>query len=136
MKSLPVDIQLYNYVIKLANKKFIAPTSVYRSSWIVKEYKKRGGIYVGQSKEKQGLKRWFKEDWVDTNRPKINKHGTVIGYEQCGRKKSKINGIYPLCRPMKKISNQTPKILPEISPEKIKKANKFKQKNKLKMTRF
>ena len=126
------DSKLYNRVIKLANKKFLAPTSVYRSSWIVKEYQKRGGIYVGISKKNQGLKRWFKENWVDTNRPKKNKQNIVIGYEKCGRKKAEKNGIYPLCRPTKKISKQTPKTLQEISPEIIKNVNKRKQKNKLK----
>ena len=31
------DLDLYNYVKELANKKFKSPSGIYRSSWIVKE---------------------------------------------------------------------------------------------------
>lgn len=61
MTSKPLDMKLYNYVKELANKKFKAPSGIYRSSWIVKEYKRRGGKYSGTVKKNTGLNRWFRE---------------------------------------------------------------------------
>lgn len=58
----PSNQKLYNYVKSLANKKFISKSGVYRSSWIVKEYKKRGGKYIGSRPSKQqGLRRWYRD---------------------------------------------------------------------------
>ena len=42
----PKDISLYKYVKSLADKKFESPTSIYKSSWIIREYKKRGGGFI------------------------------------------------------------------------------------------
>jgi hypothetical protein len=66
----PLDKVLYNTIKTEATKKFKSPSSVYRSSWIVKEYLRRGGKYTGKrdSSGSSGLTRWFKEDWVDLNR--------------------------------------------------------------------
>jgi hypothetical protein len=63
----PIDKKLYELVKKLANEKFTTPTSIYRSTWIVKEYRKRGGKYQNiKSKTNtisnmSGLQRWFLE---------------------------------------------------------------------------
>ena len=43
----PINKSLYEKVKKSANKKFSSKTGIYKSSWIVKEYKKRGGKYKG-----------------------------------------------------------------------------------------
>ena len=125
----PSDTALYNYVKSLANKKFKSPTGIYRSSWIIKEYKKRGGKFVGKkgSNKSPGLKRWFSEKWVDLNRP-IKKNGKIIGYKPCGRKSSNIKGKYPLCRPSKRITSKTPKTFKELSKKRIQKAKKAKSK--------
>ena len=50
-----------------------------------------------------GLKRWFKEEWVDikTGKP-------------CGRKKGE-DRAYPACRPKKRVSSKTPKTASEMS---------------------
>ncbi len=60
---------LYDEVKRLANFKFDVKTSAYKSSWIVREYKKRGGTYEGKKPVKTGLSRWYQEEWVDLRRP-------------------------------------------------------------------
>ena len=60
---------IYEQVKLDANATFLAKTSVYRSAWIVREFKKRGGVYNKQGSSDQGLRRWFMEKWVDVNRP-------------------------------------------------------------------
>ena len=125
--SKPKNKALYNYVKGLANKKFKSPSGIYRSSWIVREYKERGGEYSGIKSSKTGLKRWYKEKWVDLNRP-ILKNGKIIGYKSCGRKSVKSRGKYPLCRPSKKITKSTPKTIRELSKKSIQKAKREKSK--------
>jgi hypothetical protein len=127
--SQPTNIELYKRVKKLASKKFGSKSGIYRSSWIVKEYKKKSGKYSGKKNKKSGLTRWFKENWVDLNRP-IKNHGKIIGYQKCGRKNTKDSSKYPLCRPSKRISSKTPKTYKEISKESIKKAKSYKSKIK------
>lgn len=127
-KPVPKDQKLYNYVKQLANKKFTSPSGIYRSSWIVKEYKRRGGIYTGKKTSSSGLGRWFREKWVDLNRPIRNSKGKVIGYKPCGRKSPKSKGKYPLCRPSRKISKHTPRTYKSISKKSIAKAKRTKSK--------
>ena len=130
MSSEPLDKSLYNYVKKLADKKFLSKTGIYKSSWIVKEYKKRGGKYKG-SKQKSGLKRWYKEKWVDLNRPIKNSKGKIVGYRSCGRNKVKgSKEKYPLCRPSKKITSKTPRTYKSLSKSSILKAKRRKSKIK------
>lgn len=122
---------LYKKVKGEADVKFKSPTSIYKSAWIIREYKKRGGKFdQKKSNENVGLKRWFKEKWVDLNRPIRNSKGKIVDYEQCGRSKSK--GAYPLCRPTFKISKETPRIYKEISKKDIEKAKTEKSKLKWK----
>lgn len=134
MSKEPLNKSLYKYVKRLADKKFLSKTGVYKSSWIVREYKKRGGKYSGKkpSYKSPGLKRWYKEKWVDLNRPIRNSKGKIIGYKSCGRKSAKIRSkeSYPLCRPLKRVTSKTPKIVTSISKRSILKAKK--QKSKLK----
>ena len=56
----PLDITLYNKVKREANQKY-KTHGAYKSGWIVKTYKERGGRYKGK-KTKKGLSAWFKED--------------------------------------------------------------------------
>ena len=114
---IPSNQKLYDKVKSEADKKFLAPTSAYKSAWIVREYKKRGGLFKDDKKTNQGLIRWFKEKWVDINRPN----------ESCGRSKATLNGVYPLCRPTVKITKNTPTLKQELTNKDIKKANKQKQ---------
>lgn len=128
MSGEPRNKSLYKYVKRLADKKFLSKTGVYKSSWIVREYKKRGGKYSGTKKSSSGLKRWYKEKWIDLNRPMRNSKGKIIGYKSCGRSTSKQR--YPLCRPSKKITSKTPRVYKSLSKSAILKAKK--QKSKLK----
>jgi hypothetical protein len=62
--------KIHSVVKELADSKFKSKTSIYKSSWIVKEYIKRGGKFAGEKPdENTGLRRWFREKWVDLNRP-------------------------------------------------------------------
>jgi hypothetical protein len=125
MSPTPLDIKLYNHVKNIADDKF--PTSgVYKSSWIVREYKKRGGKYSGAKPKSSGIKRWYKEDWVDLNRP-VKKNGKIVGYSSCGRT-SPNQTKYPLCRPTKRVSPRTPTTFKELSPKSIRKAKAAKAK--------
>jgi len=134
MSSEPSDKNLYKRVKKMADKKFQAKTGIYKSSWIVSEYKRLGGKYIGTKPKKSGLKRWYKEDWVDLNRPIKNSSGKTIGYKPCGRpskgilKSSGKKTKYPLCRPTKRVTFATPKIISEISKRDIALAKRQKQK--------
>lgn len=133
MVTEPIDKNLYNYVKKLADKKFKSKTGIYKSSWIVREYKKLGGKYKGKKSSNKGLKRWYKEKWVDLNRPIKDKKGKIIGYKECGRSKIKNSKEkYPLCRPTHRITKDTPRTYSQISKKSILKAKK--QKSKIKET--
>ena len=134
--SKPLDIKLYESVKKKANKVFTSKTGVYRSSWIVRKYKKLGGKYSRSTgtkstkRKSSGLKRWYKEKWIDLNRPIKNSKGKITGYKPCGRVSSKSKGSYPLCRPSKRISKKTPRTYKELGSKSIKKAKVDKQKVK------
>lgn len=133
MAKEPLNKSLYKYVKRLADKKFLSKTGIYKSSWIVREYKKRGGKYSGKkpSYKSPGLKRWYKERWVDLNRPIKNSKGKIVGYKSCGRTNVKgSKDKYPLCRPLKKITSKTPKIVKSLSKKSILKAKKKKSKLK------
>ena len=54
---------------------------------------------VRKTKKGLALKRWFKEDWRDVKTGK-----------KCGRQKGEKRGT-PYCRPSKRISSKTPKLL-------------------------
>jgi hypothetical protein len=94
--------ELYDEVKAEADKKY-KKNSAYKSGWIVKTYKERGGEYKDDNKTKD-LKRWFKEDWKD------------IGGQD-----------YPVYRPTKRISKDTPLTADEIDPEQLKEQIKLKQ---------
>lgn len=115
----PLDKPLYDAVKRDADLKFLAPTSVYKSAWIVREYKKRGGKYsTDVPASSTGLQRWFREKWVDVNRKN----------EPCGRASSdpKQKTAYPLCRPTIRVTKETPVTLSELSKTQIRSAQQQK----------
>lgn len=114
----PKDTKLYAEVKKAADTKFLAPTSIYKSAWIVAEYKRRGGLYR-EDGQKRGLTQWFREDWVDLRRPVKDARGRVVGYEKCGRPEASASGTYPLCRPSHRVAKDTPKTVAEIDKKKV-----------------
>lgn len=115
-KYTPADQKLYDKVkseIYQKNPKH----SAYRSGQVVKEYKKRfsqkypnKNPYQGTRDDRQGLDRWFKEEWR-------NQRGE-IGYTKSG-------DIY---RPTKRVTKDTPTTYSELSNKQIKQASKEKAK--------
>jgi hypothetical protein len=97
-----LDQELYNKVRKEADDIYTKP-SAYKSCWIVKTYKERGGRYADDNKPKD-LARWFKEKWGD------------IGGKE-----------YPVYRPFKRVSAKTPLTASEIDPKQAKKQIDLKQ---------
>ena len=101
----PTNIELYNKVKEYADTIYEKP-SAYKSGFIVKKYKELGGTYLDDKKPKN-LKRWFKEEWKDVG-----------------------NKDYPVYRPTKRISKETPLLSSEISSKNLKKQIDLKQKLK------
>lgn len=129
MSTVPANKQLYSEVSARASEIFKSNRGIYRSAWIVREYKRLGGTYVGKAPTSTdpGLRRWFKEKWVDLNRPIYGVNREIIGYEQCGRSDA-TKGIYPLCRPMYRVTDGTPLTVAELSAASISSAKKAKAK--------
>jgi hypothetical protein len=112
--SIQRDQKLYNKVKKTIYNKY-PKHSAYRSGILVKTYKKQfknkynnKNPYIGKKSKTQGLKRWFREKWV-------NQRGEV-GYKYK-------NDIY---RPSKRITKKTPKTHNELTKKNIKRARNIK----------
>ena len=110
----PKNTKLYEQVKKDAKKKFKQYPSLYASSWIVREYKKRGGTYKGSkpSSPKKGgkvkltgINKWYAEEWVQVE--KYLKTGTKV---DCGASNRKTKA----CRPLKRVDSTTPITIPEL----------------------
>jgi len=93
---------LYEKVKEEADKRYDKP-SAYKSGWIVKTYKERGGTYAG-TKPKTGLSRWYRERWMD------------VGGKD-----------YPVYRPTIRVSKDTPLTVQEIDPKNLTKQIALKQ---------
>jgi len=94
--------KLYDKAKKIADETYTKP-SAYKSGFIQKKYKELGGTYSDDNKPKD-LKRWFKEGWTD------------------------VGGLdYPVYRPTKRISKDTPSTIGEIDPIKLKNQIALKQ---------
>lgn len=114
--SIPTDKKLYNKIKKNIYKKY-PKHSAYRSGILVKTYKKKFTKKYGKNKKpyqgkksmKKGLKRWFREKWV-------NQRGEV-GYKYK-------SDIY---RPTYRVTKKTPKTHKELSKYRIKKARSEKK---------
>jgi ribosomal protein L44E len=88
----------------------------------------------------EDLRRWFKEKWVDVSKKVKGKH------PPCGRKDAD-GKSYPKCRPSKKVSKETPKVVSSYSKKEKKSMTSQKRRaekkdpkvgkgNKPTMTRF
>jgi len=123
MPPTPLDPALYARVKAEADRLFLK-SSAYKSGWMVKTYKDRGGKYKPEDKPRNapttGLKRWFKEKWVDLNRNE----------QPCGRAKASLKGTYPLCRPSIRVNKLSPRTPEELSRQEIANAKKEKQRIK------
>lgn len=124
MAPKPVDTKLYNKVKAEAKKKFDVWPSIYASSWLVREYKKRGGKYKGKRDASQGLERWYTEKWIDVCKlPKKVKCGRPKGGFKDYAKK------YPYCRPSVRVNSRTPKTAGELTKAQKKKLCAKKRKS-------
>jgi len=102
--AVPLNKKLYERAKAEVYPRYKKP-SAYRSGAVVKRYKELGGKF----KDDNGrpLARWFKEEWKDVG-----------------------NKEYPVYRPTKRISKDTPLTVSEIDPENLKLQIKEKQKIK------
>ena len=84
---------------------------MYASSWITREYKKRGGKYNTtktdnkNKKENYGQKLWYKEKWIQIV-PYLEKNKIV----DCGDSKKYTKA----CRPLVRVNDKTPPTIGEI----------------------
>lgn len=93
MNAEILDPDLYEKAKREVYKIYSKP-SAYRSGALVKRYKELGGRYGGKPKEKTSLSRWFREEWRD------------IGGKE-----------YPVFRPTKRVTKDTPLTASEIDPK-------------------
>jgi hypothetical protein len=102
--AVPLNKKLYERAKAEVYPRYKKP-SAYRSGAVVKRYKELGGKF----KDDNGrpLARWFKEEWKDVG-----------------------NQEYPVYRPTKRISKDTPLTASEIDPENLKLQIREKQKIK------
>jgi hypothetical protein len=119
----PANKELYAKAKAAINQTYGTKTSAYRSMALIKKYKSMGGTYRDDGGSKKTT-RWRKEKWVDLNQPKEGG-----GYHVCGHKNTQ-NNKYPLCRPSKTVSSETPKKYQDISQSRIATVNLKKQKLK------
>jgi hypothetical protein len=123
MSPVPSNKQMYNAVKNEAKKKFRKWPSAYASGWVVKEYKRRGGKYVGKRSTKSGLSRWFLEKWVNICTSPV---------KPCGRPTSKLSDWkknYPYCRPSKRVTKSTPKTVSELDQKEVRRRCSKKRRN-------
>lgn len=101
----PADPALYRRVQQVAKRRFVWP-SIYANSWVVREYKQRGGIYrptcAAGKQARQGLRKWFDEEWVDLSRPLGPGRWAPCGRPKAGRR------AYPKCVPLARARAMTP----------------------------
>jgi hypothetical protein len=101
-----IDKKLYQQVKDYIYAK-IPKHSAYRSGHVIKEYKKRGGKFKEDGKERK-LSRWFKEKWKDVNPEKTRKS-------------------YPVYRPTIRVNKRTPLTFREIDKKDLIKQSRRKQ---------
>ena len=122
---------IYQRALDEANRVYGRHSSIYRSGYIVQQYKKMGGRMASPRKTspRKGLQRWFKEEWIQVV-PYLT-HGKVVA---CGRsvtqspkrsakrstKRSPKRSVtrsarrLPACRPLHRITDDTPITVAEL----------------------
>lgn len=108
----PLNQELYDEVKKFIMSRY-KKNSAFASGAIVKEYKRRGGKYKDDGKEKN-LERWFDEKWIDVN--------PILGVTD--------DEAYPVFRPTRKVNSKTPTLVQEIPKKRLKEQYNLKQKIK------
>jgi len=102
----PRNKRLYEKVKEEAKLRFKRWPSAYGSAWLVKEYKRRGGEFDDDAgSPRDGVSRWMREEWVQVV-PYL-KSGKVMA---CGSRKDAAKA----CRPLRRISKDTPPTIDEL----------------------
>jgi hypothetical protein len=109
---VPTNQKLYDEVKDFIMSRY-KKNSAFASGAIVKEYKRRGGKYKNDGKEKN-LERWFDENWINVN--------PLIGITD--------DDAYPVFRPTKKVNERKPTLVQEIPSKRMKEQYKLKKKIK------
>jgi hypothetical protein len=133
MDTVPENVvnkTLYKKVKKEAKEKFDRYPSLYASSWITREYKKRNGKYSISKKKNDnknkisGQKLWYKEKWIQII-PYVKDNKIV----DCGDTKKNTKA----CRPLVRVNDRTPPTMKEIidkyGKEKVLKLSKKKNRD-------
>jgi hypothetical protein len=107
MSEVPRNIvndELYLKIKEEAKRKFKRWPSAYGSMWLSKEYSKRGGKYTTR-KNKGKTTRWLMEEWIQ-----------IVPYYESNKKIpcGKNNKDKKACRPLKRVSKDTPITIGEI----------------------
>jgi len=143
-----VDKQLYAKIKQEIHKDLKEKGTrwgIYASSRLVSNYKKRGGTYTNDKDQKTtvkkknssapsatsgpiGLDRWFKEIWIN-----ICESYPPEKIVKCGRKKILDSNNYPVCRPYKRITAQTPTTFQEMDKSEIERICRQKRSDPLKV---
>ncbi|ABT16681.1 hypothetical protein ATCV1_Z547R [Acanthocystis turfacea chlorella virus 1] len=129
-KATPTDQAAYDRIKRQVKAQVERWPSAYASGMVVQKYKaamaKKGKKpYKSSSppKKKTALKRWFDEKWVD-----------VTTGKKCGSVHT--SKYYPVCRPQKRVSEDTPRTVKELSKKQREKMIKLKQKAKKRIVRY
>lgn len=122
----PLDKDLYEKAKAKVKRTVKIWPSAYASGQVVQEYKRMGGRYSNPKKRNSAaLARWYKEDW--RNVCEKTKSGK---YKKCGRKEASTNSKdYPYCRPLHRVTKDTPKTIKELSPQTLKRMCSKKKKS-------
>ena len=106
----------YKKALRDANRVYGEKSSIYRSSYIVKQYKENGGKIKSPKKSSPkkvkksvGLLRWFEEEWIQVV-PYLRHHKVT----PCGRSSDNTRRRLPACRPLVRITDETPITIPEL----------------------
>jgi hypothetical protein len=94
---------IYKKSLEKTNKVYGTKTSAYRSAYLVKTYKELGGKMSNKSPK---LDRWFKEKWIQVV-PYLEQQKIV----ECGKKTKSVGKA---CRPLKRITKDTPITIKEL----------------------
>lgn len=117
----PTNKKLYDKVVEEAKQKFRVWPSAYASGWVVRRYKELGGTYKDEKNTTTPpLARWYKQEWIN-----VCELPTIV---PCGRSKSDWKD-YPYCRPLKRITKETPTTAGELSKGQIQKRCAKKKSN-------
>jgi hypothetical protein len=108
----PINKKLYEKIKNQVKRSVQRFPSAYASGQLVQRYKAAGGRYRNDSKPKN-LTRWFKEKWIDVKTGK-----------SCGGVRTSM--YYPYCRPSKRVSRGTPRLMSDISKGELTKRIRIK----------